>query len=208
MIHMEAKEIFKKFGDQYVADERTFKMGIDSRITVRIAERFRGRNVLETCTGGGFTTIALAREARRVITIEIDKNNQDQGRQNVARAGLAAKVDFILGDSLDRKVLRSITDVQAAFLDPDWADAGVDHVYRFRNSNTRPPADLLLKAILQVTKNVALILPPLLPADEFRDLPESEIQKIFMDGKHALYCLYFGELVGRLGESELRIIGG
>jgi tRNA1(Val) A37 N6-methylase TrmN6 len=205
---MEAQEIFKKFGDHYVADERTFKMGIDRRITARIAERFFGRNVLETCTGGGFSTIALAREAGRVITIEIDKKNQDQARRNVARAGLAAKVDFILGDSLDRKVLGSIADVQAAFLDPDWADAGADHVYRFRNSNTKPPADLLLKAILQVTENVALILPPLLPADEFRGLPEFEIQKIFMDDKHALYCLYFGELAKRIGESELRIIGG
>jgi tRNA1(Val) A37 N6-methylase TrmN6 len=204
---MDKEEVYKKFGDHYVTDERTFKMGIDRRIIARIAERFRGRHVLETCTGGGFSTIALAREAGRVITIEIDKKNQDQARENVARAGLAAKVDFILGDSLDRKVLGSIANIHAAFLDPDWADAGADHVYRFRNSNTKPPADLLLKAILQVTKNVVLILPPLLPADEFRGLPEFEMQKIFMDDKHALYCLYFGELAGRIGESELRIIG-
>jgi tRNA1(Val) A37 N6-methylase TrmN6 len=205
---MKAEEIIEKFGDLYATDERTFKMGIDQRITARIAERFRGRHVLETCTGGGFSTIALAREARRVITIEIDKKNQDQARENVARAGLTAKVDFILGDSLDRKLLGSTADIHAAFLDPDWADTGAGHVYHFRNSNTRPPADLLLKAILQVTKNVALILPPLLAPDEFRGLPDFEMQKIFMNDKHALYCLYFGDLVDVSGESELRIVAG
>ncbi len=205
---MEAQEIFKKFGDHYVTDERTFKMGIDRRITARIAGRFRGCRVLETCTGGGFSTIALAREAGRVITIEIDRKNQDQARENVARAGLTAKVDFILGDSLDRKLLGSIADIHAAFLDPDWADTSADHVYRFRNSNTKPPADLLLETVFHFTRNVALILPPLLAPDEFRGLPDCEMQKIFMNDTHALYCLYFGDLAGGSGESELRIIGG
>jgi SAM-dependent methyltransferase len=204
---MDAQEIIGKFGGEFVADERTFKMGIHWRITARIAERFRGRRVLETCTGGGFSTISLAREARRVITIEIDKNNQDQARQNVAKAGLTAKVDFILGDSLDRKVLGSIADIHAAFLDPDWADTGTDHIYRFRNSNTKPPADLLLETVFHFTRNVALILPPLLPKNELRGLPGFEMQRVCLDDKHALLCLYFGELAERIGESELKIIG-
>jgi len=200
---MEAKEIFKKFGDHYSVDERTFKMGINSRITARIAERFRGRRVLETCTGGGFSTISLARAARHVTTIEIDKKNQDQARQNVAKAGLVHKVDFILGDSLDRKMLWSITDIDAAFLDPDWANSGPGHVYRFSNSNTKPPADLLLETVFHVTRNVALILPPSLPNTEFQSLPAFEMQSIYLENEHALYCLYFGDLAERIGESEL-----
>jgi hypothetical protein len=205
-LKVDKKEIFKKFGDHYVADERTFKMGIDRRITARIAERFRGCRMLETCTGGGFSTISLALEAGRVITIEIDKKIQDQARENVSKAGLTAKVDFILGDSLDRKVLGSIADIHAAFLDPDWADTGNNHVYRFRNSNTKPPADLLLETVFHFTRNVALILPPLLPTDELQGLPGFEMQRIYLDDEHALLCLYFGELAERIGESELKVI--
>jgi len=201
---VKTKEILRKFGAGYLADERTFKMGIDQRITTRIAARFRGRRVLETCTGGGFTTIALARAARHVATIEIDPKNQEQARQNVAKAGLAQKVDFILGDALDEQLLLGIPGIDAAFLDPDWADSGAGHVYRFRNANTRPPADRLLDVVLLITANAALILPPLVPAVEFQGLPPFELQRIFMDGEHALLCLYFGELASRPGEmSEL-----
>jgi SAM-dependent methyltransferase len=204
---MEENDIVRKFGDCYVADERTFKMGIHWRITARIAGRFRGRHVLETCSGGGFTTIALARAARRVTTIEIDGRNQEQAGRNVARAGLARKVDFILGDALNEELLRSLAGIDAAFLDPDWADGEPGHIYRFRGSNTRPPADRLLKAVFRVTPNIALVLPPRVPTAEFRDLPAFELQKIFLDNEHALNCLYFGELAQGHGETKM-FVGG
>ena len=40
-------------------------MGIDIRITSRIAKRFENRVVLETCTGAGFTTLSLAKAAKK-----------------------------------------------------------------------------------------------------------------------------------------------
>ena len=76
--------IRKKFGDNYIADDRTFKMGLDLRFAAHIADRFQGRNVLETCTGGGFTNIALARVTARVITVEIDPAAQAQARKKRA----------------------------------------------------------------------------------------------------------------------------
>ena len=69
---MESAAIQEKFGEKYVADERTFTMGIDQRFTVHMAERFQDLKLLETCTGGGFTAIALARVTKRVVTVEID----------------------------------------------------------------------------------------------------------------------------------------
>jgi SAM-dependent methyltransferase len=202
---MEAEEIIKKFGDHYLADERTFKMGINRRITRRIAERFRGRRVLETCTGGGFSTISLAKEARHVTTIEIEKKNQDLARRNVALAGLLHKVDFVLGDSLNDALLGKIPGIDAAFLDPDWADDAPGYVYRFRGSNMKPPADRLLETIFRITRNAALILPPALPTAEFKGLPDHEMQRIYLGKEHALYCLYFGNLVGHIGESKLTV---
>ena len=56
---MKLEKIYIKFGDNYLADENTFMMGIDFRITSKIAERFKNRTVLETCTGAGFTTISV-----------------------------------------------------------------------------------------------------------------------------------------------------
>ncbi len=202
---MDADTIRAKFGDDYIADERTFLMGIDRRLTRHIAERFRSRRVLETCTGAGFTTIALARAAAHVVTVEISPEHQEQARQNLAKARLLDRVTFVLGDILDERVWAGLPPFDAAFLDPDWAVTGPGHVHRFVRSTTRPPADALLARILRATGNVALVLPPQLDIHELDALPAHERQKLSLDGSHELYCLYFGDLAASTLETELRV---
>jgi len=204
---LKKKDIIAKFGDAYQADERTFMMGMDSRITGHIARRFEGRRVLETCTGAGFTTIALARVAERVTSIEIDPVHQQQAYNNLARAGLSDRVSLLLGDVLDENILRKVEAVDAAFLDPDWALTGENHQFRFRRSNTCPPMDRLLDRILSITGNIALIVPPFSALEEFTGLPGHERQKIFLEDSLELFCLYFGELGESRDETELRIRG-
>jgi len=194
-----------KFGHDYLADERTFMMGIDLRFTRQIAARFRNRQVLETCTGGGFTTIAIARAAIHVTTAEIDSAHQKQARQNVAKAGLSDRVTFVLADIMDEKTWVGLPRIDAAFLDPDWAVTGPDHVHRFVRSTTRPPADALLERTFRATRNVALVLPPRLNIHELDALPGHERQKLYLDQSHELYCLYFGDLAVSFGETELRV---
>lgn len=201
---LDPAEIRRKFGGDYVADGRTFKMGIDQRFTRHIAERFRGRRVLETCTGAGFTTIPLARAASHVVTFEIDPENQRQALQNVERAGLLDKVTFVAADVLGPGVLDACPPFDSAFLDPDWADSGPGHLFRFRRSNMRPPADTLLDRVFGYTPNAALILPPHLEPRELEGLPEHERELLCLGGRHELYCLYFGNLSRSNGATEAR----
>jgi hypothetical protein len=197
--------IREKFGDDYTADERTFKMGIDQRFTAHFAERFRGRNVLETCTGAGFTTISLAKTAKHVYTVEINNSHQKQAIGNVKKAGLLSHVSFIHGSILDQGLLDNLPAVDSAFIDPDWADTGPDHVYRFIRSNTQPPADTLLNKIFEITGNVAIVLPPFLDVKDFSTLPEHEREKLYLGESHELFCLYFGKLIQSIGETEFRV---
>jgi hypothetical protein len=201
---VDRREIRAKFGDAYIVNEQTFTMGIDHRFTKHMAERFDGRRVLETCTGAGFTTIALARAALQVVTIEIDPVHQAQARHNVEKAGLQDRVTYVTGDVLDKRILDGCPPIDAAFLDPDWAVSGPGHVYRFRQSNTRPPADALLETVLGLTPNVAIVLPPLVDTRELDGLPAHERQKLYMGESHELYCLYFGSLSRSHGATELR----
>jgi 16S rRNA G966 N2-methylase RsmD len=202
---MNSRAIREKFGDDYIANEHTFIIGINHRFTTHIAERFRDLKVLETCTGAGFTTISLARVAAHLITVEIDSAYQSQARKNVEKAGLIDRVTFLTGDILDEALLDELPLVDAAFLDPDWAVTGPDHVYRFIRSNTRPPADALLERILRITENVAIVLPPFLDIRELEKLPLNERQKFYIGKNHELYCLYFGNLVAAFGDTEFRV---
>ena len=193
--------IREKFGDDYIADERTFIMGIDQRLTRHLAERFIGLNILETCTGAGFTTISLARTAKHVITVEIDESIQKKAISNIKKAGLSAKVSFLLGSILETETIKKIPKVDAAFIDPDWAVTGTDHEYRFLRSNTQPPADVVLRNMLKITDNVAIVLPPFIKTEEFEDLPKHEREKLYLGESHELFCLYFGDLMRLLGET-------
>jgi SAM-dependent methyltransferase len=199
-----ADAIREKFGDDYIADDLTCIMGIDHRFTPHLAERFRGRIVLEVGTGAGFMTIALAKTAAQVITVDIDPEHQAQARKNIEKAGLSDSVTFVCGDITDQSLLAKLPSFDAAFLDPAWAVTGPDHVYRFVNSNTQPPADTLLKTFLDLTENIALMLPPLLDKQEFAGLPPHECQKLYLGESHELYCLYFGDLAERFEDTSFR----
>ena len=201
---MDPAVIRSKFGEGLVADAHTFVMGIDRRFTTVIAQRFRDRRVLETCTGAGFSTIELARVAAHVTTAEINPAHQAQARHNVKTAGLLHRVTFVLADIMDETTWEGLPAIEAAFLDPDWAITGPQHVHHFRNSTTRPPADALLDRVFRATRNIALILPPSVAIDEFAGLPLHELQRLYLGERHELYCLYFGDLAVISGETELR----
>jgi tRNA1(Val) A37 N6-methylase TrmN6 len=160
---------------------------------------------LETCTGAGFSTISLARTAKHVFTVEIDKSHQHQAISNIEKAGLSNRVTLILGNILDENVLRQLPSIDAAFIDPDWAPTGPDHEYRFINSNTQPPADVVLNKMFEITKSAAIVLPPLIDVQEFEDLPEHERQKLYIGESHELFCLYFGKLINSVGQTDFRV---
>src|SRR5262245_60297155 len=68
---------------------------------LHILARLQGaRSILEVGTLGGYSTIWLARALPpdgRLITLEIDPKHAEVARANIARAGVADRVDLRLG---------------------------------------------------------------------------------------------------------------
>jgi len=197
-----AEQIKNKFGACYIADDLTYKMGIDLRFSAHLALRFKDLVVLETCTGGGFSAISLARYASHVYTVEIDKSRMQVAKRNAKIAGVDQKITFINDDVLQIDFRKAIPKIESAFLDPDWADRGKNHIYRFINSNTQPPSDVLLCAIMSITPNITLIQPPYINSEEFNHLPPHECEQLYLGKSHELYCLHFGELIKFTGTSR------
>jgi hypothetical protein len=202
---MDREAIRAKFGADYCANDLTFRMGLDVRFANHLADRFRGRVVLETCTGGGFTTIALARRAKHVFSVEIDLKRQAEAEHNAAIAGVAERITFIWSDIFDLRIESLSKRIDAALIDPDWADTDSNHEYRFIDSTTRPASDKILKYISEYTMNITLVQPPFVDECEFDNLPKHEREKLFMDGNHELWCLHFGELARTTTNTEYRV---
>lgn len=69
-----------------------------------LAAAIGARRILEIGTLGGYSTIWLARalaDGGRVVTLEFDPRHAEVARQNIAREGLAEKVDLRVGAALD-----------------------------------------------------------------------------------------------------------
>jgi len=77
--------------------------------------------------------------------------------------------------------------------------------FSFQDSNMRPPADTALNTIRELTSNTAIVLPPSIKVQELDGLPVHEREKIYLGKRHELFCLYFGELMAAVGETEFRV---
>ncbi len=202
---MNREAIRSKFGADYSANDSTYRMGLDVRFANHLADRLKGRVVLETCAGGGFTTIALARQAERVFSVEIDSERLFDAKRNAALAGVRGNITFIRADIFDVRIDSLDRRIDAALVDPDWADAEIDHVYRFEDSTTLPPSDWILDYLADFTENITLVQPPLVDEREYESLPPHELEKLYMSGKHELTCLHFGNLLRNVGKTEFRV---
>jgi predicted O-methyltransferase YrrM len=78
---------------------------IKGKIITGIIQKYKPRNILEVGTLYGYSAILMADTLNgangKVITIEIDKPIADIARRNIADAGLADKIDVIVGNALD-----------------------------------------------------------------------------------------------------------
>lgn len=203
---MDKEKIIKKFGKEYQVDDETFIMGIRRLLGDHIARRFKGyKIVLDSCCGAGFMSIALAKYVNQVIAVEINPKNLEQAQHNARIADVFDRIKFISGDILNKSILDEIPSIDAAFLDPDWAMAGkVKTAHTSKLSNTQPSADKLFTEINKLTQNIALRLPREIDLSELKGLPTHEFEKIYLDDEFKFYCVYFGELLQKVGDTEFK----
>ncbi|GAA3017589.1 O-methyltransferase [Streptosporangium longisporum] len=87
-----------------------------------LARMCRARRILEIGTLGGYSTIWFARAAEHVTTLEVDPGYAKLARRNLEHAGVADRVDVIVGaatDSLDELIARRAEPYDLVFIDAD-----------------------------------------------------------------------------------------
>jgi predicted O-methyltransferase YrrM len=96
---------------------------------LHLLARIQGaRHILEIGTLGGYSTIWLARalpDGGRLITMELDPKHAEVAQANIARAGLAARVDLRVGPALEtlpRLAAENPDPFDLVFIDADKAN--------------------------------------------------------------------------------------
>ncbi len=134
-----------------------------------LASAMRARRILEIGTLGGFSTIWLARGAGRegrVVTLEYEPKHAEVARSNLERAGVADRVEVIVGAALDTLPTLTGGPFDLVFIDADkennvayleWAVRltrpgsliVVDNVIRAGQVVTPAPRDRQMQAVRQ-----------------------------------------------------------
>jgi predicted O-methyltransferase YrrM len=97
-----------------------------------LAKLVGARRILEIGTLGGYSTIWLARalpEDGRLVTLELEAAHAEAARSNIARAGLSAKVEIIVGSAL--QTLPQICDEAAGTFDLVFLDADKENYVNY-----------------------------------------------------------------------------
>jgi predicted O-methyltransferase YrrM len=93
------------------------------KMLMLLAQMAGARRILEIGTLGGYSTIWLARalpDGGQLLTLEVDKRHASVARENIEGAGLAGKVDIIIGPA--QASLAAMQDVEPfdfVFIDAD-----------------------------------------------------------------------------------------
>lgn len=95
-----------------------------ARLLQLLARAIGAKRVLEIGTLGGYSAIALARAlppGGRLVTLEVDPKHAEVARANLARAGVADRVEIRLGRALE--TLKALVGEGAAPFDLVFVDA-------------------------------------------------------------------------------------
>jgi predicted O-methyltransferase YrrM len=98
---------------------------VQGKLLELLALAIRARTILEVGTLGGYSTIHLARgveDGGRVTTLELDQHHADVAVANLKYAGLADRVDVVVGpalESLEKLAADGYGPVDLVFIDAD-----------------------------------------------------------------------------------------
>jgi len=154
-------------------------------IVIRIA----GDHIVDASCSIGGMTIALALSGKRVTAIELDESRLGLAAENARIAGVADRIRFIHGNSLD--IVPTLS-ADGIFFDGQWAGPEETSGNAFALSDFRPDGRQFLNLAFQVTDQVILRTPPHFRFADLEEFPRKYSKEATeVDGRIRGYSVYF-----------------
>ncbi|ETI36818.1 hypothetical protein F441_16939, partial [Phytophthora nicotianae CJ01A1] len=195
--YLQRHTLFEKFEDGIQLDHESWYSVTPQVIAEHISKRLACDVVVDPFSGCGGNVIQLAMTCKQVIAIDIDPEKIRMAKHNAAIYGVADKIEFIVGNSID--ILPNVK-ADAVFLSPPWG--GVKYSRKHFSLEEMlvkgvSGLDLFAKA-RQVTRNIAYYLPRGTPTKDLEALTPGEpveCEKIFLNKQLKVVTAYYGDLV-------------
>ncbi|KAG1692640.1 hypothetical protein DVH05_025120 [Phytophthora capsici] len=195
--YLQRHVLFDRFEDGIQLDHESWYSVTPQAIAEHIAKRLACDVVVDPFSGCGGNVIQLAKTCKQVIAIDIDPEKIRMAKHNAEIYGVADKIEFIIGNSID--ILPKIK-ADVVFLSPPWGGVKYSRK-RFSLEDMLVKGvsglDLFAKA-RQVSKNIAYYLPKGTPTEDLMALAPNEpveCEKIFLNNQLKVVTAYYGDLV-------------
>ncbi|KAE8965342.1 hypothetical protein PR002_g28702 [Phytophthora rubi] len=189
--------LFEKFEDGIQLDHESWYSVTPQVIAEHIAKRLSCDIVVDPFSGCGGNVIQLAKTCKHVIAIDIDPEKIRMAKHNAAIYGVADKIEWIVGNSID--ILPNIK-ADAVFLSPPWGGVKYSRkLFSLEEMLVKGVSGLDLFALARkVSKNIAYYLPRGTPNSDLEALTPGEsveCEKIFLNEQLKVMTAYYGDLV-------------
>ncbi|MDI6738239.1 MAG: methyltransferase domain-containing protein [Nanoarchaeota archaeon] len=156
-------------------------------------------NVLELCCGIGGRT-AIISEKHDLIAVDINPKRINDAIFN-ASLFKRKNVNFIVGDALDRNLLKSIKNIDSIIIDADWRE-NMEQPLKSHSLNplrTTPSVDKLYKILRVIFPKQQIIfkISPFSKVTMMQSIGKCCIEEMSIDGNFSAYNVYFSPKITR-----------
>jgi len=175
--------------DKLIFPEKYLRFATPAEAAVYRAERLKCGTIVEIGCGIGGQTIAFAERCKKVIAIEIDKEQLEITKKNLQKLNIT-NVKLILGDALAGYVFNQ---VKAENPDIVFCDTSRPEFGKRSIDDLKPNVRKLIDMYSKITEKIAVEIPPFV-----KDLDSVEVkferEFLSIDGELNRLTLYFNNL--------------
>ncbi|DAZ96301.1 TPA: hypothetical protein N0F65_008334 [Lagenidium giganteum] len=190
--------LFYKYDEGILMDHEGWFSVTPQAIAEHIAARCTCDVIVDPFAGCGGNVIQLARTCKHVIAIDIDPEKIRMARHNAKIYGVADKIEWIVGNSLE--ILPTIR-ADAVFLSPPWGGMNYNRTcFQLDDMvlDGNATGTTLFQLARQVTRNIAYYLPKTTPEGALEALGDEdehvECEFIHLNRQLKVVTAYYGDL--------------
>ncbi len=159
----------------------------------------------ELCCSIGVTLEYLAPGFKKVIGVDLDKDILQTCKANLTASGFISKTELIHGDVFDDRILKSIEADIVVYDIPFWYPHKQENKGDLITKNP-PLKELITKIRDYITQNIVVFSPPEWSYEYFENqLGAIEFEQVFINQTHNRNQIYTGDLIQKLGKTEIRL---